>query len=40
MASNREVMQRTTFAKGFTRNFSAFLDELVAEARSDLIDLN
>src|SRR6266576_33061 len=25
MAANREVVQRRTFAKGFTRNFSVFL---------------
>src|SRR5262245_40727063 len=26
MAANREVVQRRTFAKGFIRNFSVFLD--------------
>jgi len=36
MADNREVVQRRTFAKGFTRNFSVFLDDVVAEPRSDL----
>jgi hypothetical protein len=25
MAANREAVQRRTFAKGFTRNFSVFL---------------
>jgi hypothetical protein len=39
MAANREVVQRRTFAKGFTRNFSVFLDDVVAEPRSDLVDL-
>jgi hypothetical protein len=39
MAANREVAQRKTFAKGFTRNFSVFLDNVVAEPRRDLIDL-
>jgi len=37
MAANREVVQRRTFAKGFTRNFSVFLDDVVAEPRSDLV---
>src|SRR5262249_1016099 len=27
MAANREVVQRRAFAKGFTRNFSVFLDD-------------
>ena len=39
MAANREVAQRRTFAKEFTRNFSVFLDDVVAEPRSDLVDL-
>jgi hypothetical protein len=39
MAANREVVQRKTFAKGFTGNFSVFLDDVVAEPRSDLVDL-
>ena len=39
MAGNREAVQRRTFAKGFTRNFSVFLDDVVAEPRSDLVDL-
>ena len=39
MAANREVVQKRTFAKGFTRNFSVFLDDVVAEPRSDLVDL-
>jgi len=32
MAANREVVQRRTFAKGFTRNFSVFLDDVVVES--------
>jgi hypothetical protein len=39
MAANREVVQRRTFGKGFTRNFSVFLDDVFAEPRSDLVDL-
>jgi hypothetical protein len=39
MAGSREIVQRKTFAKGFTRDFSAFLDNVVAEPRSDLVDL-
>jgi hypothetical protein len=39
MAANREVVQRRTFAKGFTRNFSVVLDDVVAKPRSDLADL-
>jgi hypothetical protein len=39
MAANREVVQRRTFAKGFTRSISVFLDDVVAESRSDLVDL-
>jgi len=39
MAANREVVQRRTFAKWFTQNFSVFLADVVAEPRSDLIDL-
>ena len=31
MAANRDVAQRRTFAKGFTGNFSVFLDDVVAE---------
>jgi hypothetical protein len=38
MAANREVVQRRTFAKGFTRNFSVFLDDVVTEPRRDLVD--
>jgi hypothetical protein len=39
MAGNRAVVQRKTFAKEFTRDFSVFLDDVVAEPRSDLVDL-
>jgi hypothetical protein len=39
MAANRKGVQRRTFAKGFTRNFSLFLDDVVAEPCSDLVDL-
>jgi len=39
LAANREVVQRRTFAKGFTRNFSVFPDDVVAEPRSELVDL-
>jgi len=39
MAANREVVQRKIFAKGFTRDFSVLLNDVVAEPRSDLIDL-
>jgi hypothetical protein len=39
VADNREVVQRRTFAKGFTRDFSVFLEDVVAEPRSDLVDL-
>jgi hypothetical protein len=34
MAANRLVVQRRTFAKGFTRNFSVFLDEAKPSGRS------
>jgi hypothetical protein len=39
MAAHKGVVQRRTFAKGFTRNFSVFLDDVVAEPRSDFVDL-
>jgi len=39
MPAKKEVVQRRTFAKGFTRNFSVSLDDVVAEPRSDLVDL-
>jgi hypothetical protein len=39
MAANREVVQRRTFARGFTGIFSVFLDDVVVEPRSDLVDL-
>ena len=34
MAGNREIVQRRILAKGFTGNFSVFLDDVVAEPRS------
>jgi hypothetical protein len=39
MVANREVVQRRSFAKGFIRNSSVFLDDVVAEPHSDLVDL-
>jgi hypothetical protein len=39
MAGNRDVVQRKTFGKGFTRDSSVFLDDVLAEPRCDLVDL-
>jgi hypothetical protein len=39
MVSNRELAQKRSFARGFTRNFSLLLDDVVAERCNDLIDL-
>src|SRR6266568_8195602 len=38
MAANREVVQRRAFAKGFTRNFSVFLDDVVAFLMHELTE--
>jgi hypothetical protein len=39
VVGNREAVQSKILAKGFTRNLSVFRDDVVAEPRTDLVDL-